>query len=64
MKIEKGLVLELALKRIKSAFEESSINNIYIDENDIVISLHNGKCFTLSSIEIEYQAEEMIKEIL
>ena len=64
MELGKELMLELALKRIKKAFNESTINSIYIDENDIVLELHSGKYFTLSCTEIEYQAEEMIKEIL
>jgi hypothetical protein len=64
MEIENNLILELALKRIKQAFEESSVNIVYIEENDIVLELHSGRYFTLSCAEIEYQAKEMIKEIL
>jgi hypothetical protein len=64
MEIGNNLILELALKRIKQAFEESSVNSIYIDENDIVLELHSGRSFMLSCIEIEYQAKEMLKEIL
>lgn len=63
MKVSEGLILKLALKRIKDAFAESEVSSIYISEKDIILELKSGRTFALSNIEVEYQASEMINEI-